>query len=622
MPLLDSADEVSLSRTGRPRGGPDPVPVLTRLANAATVDGPELVQRSRSLCRRGAVQSDTTTVITAAELAAQALGVARWLAGRGVGAEDVVAVELPRGPDLVAAMWGTWLAGAAVVVVDPTHPQARRRALAAAAGARLWLTAMPPGALEEVEPDELHHLAAPAGCTAIVWFTSGSTGTPKPVACTFDNLAHTLANWTELYGDQPHTWLTTAPQGYDVFTGDLLRAIGMSGTLVIADDPHLVLDPTALVDVLRHHRVTAWEASPLTLTAFADHLDRTGLQLPDLRLLAVATSPYPTGLHERLTELFPRTRIVTAYGLTEATVDSTSGTPTHPDATYQPIGAPLPHTGHHLLDPTGSPVPPGATGELYLTGPTLTRGHPGHPDVTALRWLPDPYGPPGGRMYRTGDLVRATADGQLHYRGRGDFQINLAGHRIDPAEVEAHLAAHPSVATCAVALVPGQRLHAYLVPVPGHEVPTQQELHAHLAGRVPSHLIPSSYTRLDALPTLPSGKVDRRSLPAPDVDPPAGAAGQPPETDTERTVAGIWAALLPPGAAIGRGTDFFVAGGHSLLATQVLSRVHAQLGVRLPLRTLFAVSTLRDLASAVDTVRWVVLGAPATGAPEMEEVEL
>jgi acyl-CoA synthetase (AMP-forming)/AMP-acid ligase II/acyl carrier protein len=290
------------------------------------------------------------------------------------------------------------------------------------------------------------------------------------------------------------------------------------------------------------------------------------------------------------------------YGPTETTVWS-SVLRLEPGEGPPPLGGPIANTAFYVLDRHGEPVPTGVPGELYIGGAGVARGYRGRPELTAERFVPDPFGvAPGARLYRTGDLVRWRADGTLEFLGRGDEQVKLRGFRIELGEVEAVLAAHPAVSAAAAAVredTPGdRRLVAYAVADPAAP-PTQHDLRALARARLPSYMVPAAFVLLDALPVSANRKLDRAALPAPGGARPAlGRRYAAPETPVEEVLASIWREVLALDR-VGVEDDFFDLGGHSLLAVKMLARLADELGVSLPLGAIFERATIRGLAEAV-----------------------
>ncbi|HEX7240318.1 MAG TPA: condensation domain-containing protein, partial [Longimicrobiaceae bacterium] len=332
-------------------------------------------------------------------------------------------------------------------------------------------------------------------------------------------------------------------------------------------------------------------------TAAAELL-RTGGIPASVRTLNLGGEALPGSLAQALYALGTVERVGNLYGPTEDTTYSTYSA-VEREAERVLIGRPVANTRAYVLDARLQPVPVGVVGELYLAGDGLARGYASRPDLTAERFLPDPFGAAGSRMYRVQDRVRWTAGGELEYFGRTDFQVKVRGFRIELGDVEVVLRRHPSVRD-AVAVVredrPGdRRIVAY---VTGADV-SAAELRAHASARLPEYMVPSAVVVLDRFPLTPGGKTDRRALPAPEA--PVGEAYRAPRTPTEEIVAGIWAEVLGTGR-VGAHDDFFELGGHSLLAARVASRVRESLGVEPPLRALFEAPTVEALAARVDAL--------------------
>ncbi|MFJ2259112.1 non-ribosomal peptide synthase/polyketide synthase [Streptomyces sp. NPDC087844] len=456
------------------------------------------------------------------------------------------------------------------------------------------------------DPDALSDPGADAGAvppdpdtTAYVIYTSGSTGRPKGVAVTHRSLARLLAAHREGFvadaGGGPLRVALTASFSFDTsLEGVLLMADGHPLHLV---DEATRLDAAALVEYVVEHRVDFLDLTP----SYLRQLLPAGLLTDPChhpRVLMLGGEAIGPGLWRELAGH----RGVAAYnfyGPTECTVDALA---CRIEGEGRPlVGRSLPNVRAYVLDGLLQPVPPGVGGELYLAGEQVARGYAGRPGLTAARFLADPFGPPGTRMYRTGDLARWTADGRLDYLGRADDQVKVRGHRIEPGEVEAALLDLPDLTGAAVVALPdthGQlRLAAYVVPAEGAEPPTATRLRADCRRVLPDHMVPSSFTVLDALPMTTSGKLDRRALPAPDLEAaPHEREFVAPRTPDEETLAGVWAEVLGV-TRVGVADNFFELGGDSILSIQAVSRARAA-GLHLTSRDVFRHQTVADLAAA------------------------
>ncbi|GAA2266741.1 hypothetical protein GCM10010232_68890 [Streptomyces amakusaensis] len=558
-----------------------------------------------------------------AELNERANRLARVLTGLGIGPERVVALALPRSAELVTAILAVHKAGAAYLPIDPDYPPERVALMLDDARPALLLT--PPGPAPAhpehpatprlaVGPDTGHdqpghdllpaELGAPLDPRhpAYVIYTSGSTGRPKGVTVPHRGIVNRL-RWTQhAYGLRPDDRvLQKTPSSFDVSVWEFLWPLVTGATLVLAR-PQGHKDPAYLAALIRDEAVTTVHFVPSMLDAFLR--EPAAAHCGTLRRLLCSGEALRRETADRchrVLGLSPHN----LYGPTEASVDVTAWPhdPDAPPAATVPIGRPVHNTRVYVLDPALRPVPPGVPGELHLAGDQLARGYLGRATATAERFVADPFGEPGTRMYRTGDLVRSDADGVLEFIGRTDDQIKIRGFRIEPGEAEAALTGAPGTArVCVVAREdrPGDpRLVAYAVPAPGAEAGALdlEALRAHAARTLPEHLVPADFVELPALPLTPSGKLDRRALPAPGHRP--DPAGRTPRTPREEQLCTLFADVLGL-PATGPDDHFFRLGGHSLLATRLVSRIRTELATELPLRAVFDAPTPARLALLLD----------------------
>ncbi|MFF5343860.1 amino acid adenylation domain-containing protein [Streptomyces althioticus] len=595
---LLTADEhdhaLSLSRgpsSAAPTGST--LPALFEAQVARTPDAVALVVGGESL--------------TYAELNARANRLARWLVERGAGPERVVALRLPRCAGLYVAVLAVLKAGAAYLPVDVSYPEERIALMLQDASPALVLTP------EEVEAD-LSGFAA-GDLTdgerlspllpqhpAYVIYTSGSTGRPKAVVMPGSALVN-LLTWHQ--GEIPGGTGTVVAQfttiGFDVASQEILSALLHGKTLAVpAEDVRRSAE--LLTAWLDEQGVTELYAPNLVVEAVAEAAAEQGRTLPALRHVVQAGEALGLGAAVRtFTGAVPGRRLHNHYGPAETHVTTGTALPADPAdwSDPAPVGRPVAGTRVHVLDGALRPVPPGVTGELYLAGPGVARGYLNRPELTAERFVADPYGPPGSRMYRTGDLGRWRADGELEFAGRADHQVKIRGFRVEPGEVEAALAALPGVAHAAVLARedrPGdKRLVGYVVP--SHHAPDPAALRTALARTLPDHMVPAAIVVLDALPLTPNGKLDRAALPAPRT---TAAARRFPRSPREEILCGLFAEVLGLTGPVHIDDDFFALGGHSLLATRLISRIRSVLGAELPLRELFDAPTAARLAERLD----------------------
>jgi amino acid adenylation domain-containing protein len=549
--------------------------------------------------------------LTYAELDRRANRLARHLRGHGVGPGRLVAVALDRSLDMLVALLGVLKAGGAYVPLDPTYPPERLAFVLADAGVSLLVThaqvALPPiaGSIPMVRLDadaaslvaELPEPPEPVGGAddpAYVIYTSGSTGTPKGVEVPHRALVNLLLAMEQAPGlTASDVLLAVTSLSFDIAALELFLPLTVGARVVIAARED-ALDGRRLGQLLDESGATVVQATP---SAWRLLLDAGWQAQPGLRALSGGEALSAT-LASRL--LDAGVELWNLYGPTETTIWSTAhqvraGEP------VVPIGRPIANTRAYVLDAGRQPSPIGVPGELYLGGLGVARGYRGRAELTAERFVPDPFEPEGGgRLYRTGDLVRWRADGTLEFLGRLDHQVKVRGFRIELGEIEAVLTRHPSVRD-AVVTAPedrygDRRLVAYVVEDAGHPVAVG-ELRRHLAQTLPDYMVPTGFVVLSALPLTPNGKVDRRALPEPYASPTPVASE--PRTPVEEITADIWADVLGL-PAVGVGDNFFELGGHSLLATRVVSRLRDVYDIELPVRSLFEAPTVAELARHIE----------------------
>ncbi|MEU5646727.1 amino acid adenylation domain-containing protein [Streptomyces milbemycinicus] len=571
------------------------------------------------------------------QLNARANQIAHWLIGRGIGPERLVAVAMPRSAQQIAVALGILKAGAAYLPWDLDHPQERIAYMAAdAAPAAVLTTQSMSGKLPDEPATDVVVVDAPA--TAAVWwqapqsdpgdaervaplspahaayviYTSGSTGWPKGVAVTHTGIAALSRTTRERLDLTPDARvLQVAAPSFDAAFWELVQAFTTGAALIVPDEQRLVADD--LARALAEHRITHVMVPPSVLATLPADAPRT---LTGLRTITVGGEACPPRLAAAWAT--DRRRFINAYGPTETTVCATISTPLTTDRA--PLGSAVTDTRCYLLDDRLAPVPPGTPGELYVAGPALARGYPGHNALTAARFVANPFDAAGERMYRTGDMARMTAADQLEYLGRRDDQVKVRGLRIETGEVEAALAAHQEVRQAAVVVHEGgdgrgKRLVGYVVPVPdegSHEADrgsgtghlalerglSAAKLRAFLARRLPDFMVPETVVVVDAMPLTPNGKVDKKALPRPEFH---GSAYRAPVSLVEKVLTDAFADVL----AVGRVSvddDFFSLGGDSIQSLQVSSRARAK-GVQVSSRQIFEHRTVSALAEAVALAR-------------------
>ena len=552
--------------------------------------------------------------MTYTELNTAANRLAERLRARAVGHDSVVALCLPREPALVVAVLGVLKAGAAYLPLDPDHPADRLRDLTTDSGVTTVLTTP---ALRSIVDEQLptllvddhgDHGDAPAGnpvpvttpdSLAYVVYTSGSTGRPKGVPIPHRALVNYVTWCLRAYATEGGSGSPLySSLAFDMPVTSVFPALLSGRTVTIVPEtgePGL----GALVAELEHGGFGLLKMTPSHLAVLGQSLSGDGIRRAARRLV-VGGEELPGELLAPWVRHAPDTMVDNEYGPTETTVGCSlyEGTAAELPSGVLPIGKPIDNTTMYVLDRDLKPLPIGVPGELYIGGAQLARGYVGRPDLTAARFVPDPYSrEPGGRLYRSGDLAKLRADGNIVFAGRVDDYVKIGGYRVEPTEVEEALTRHPAVRT-AVVVVRDRQLVAYLLPVPGAE-DRLGDLRTFLADRLPAYLVPKTFVTMAGLPYTPSGKIDRKALPAPEVRR-ADLTGDyvAPATPAQKTIAAIWAAVLDVDQ-VGAHDDFFDLGGHSLLATRAIFQLREAFGVDLPLRLMFEHRTVAGLAEVI-----------------------
>ena len=556
--------------------------------------------------------------VTYEELNAWANEVAGRLREVGVGPDALVAVCLERGVPMVVALLAIVKAGGAYVPLDPSYPLERLRFMLADCSPVALLVDGAWGA-DILPEDEVRVAVVEAGeppqftdaqpnlsraetgvrpdHLAYAIYTSGSTGLPKGVMVEHRQVTRLFAATAGWFGfGENDLWTLFHSMAFDFSVWEMWGALLHGGCLVVVPW-EVSRSPSEFYELVCRERVTVLNQTPSAFRQFIAAQEQSGaahalrcVVFGGEALDAAALAPWYAREANR------DVRLVNMYGITETTVHVTYRPLTSADVTagVSPIGVPLPDLRTYVLDGRGAPAPVGVPGELFVGGAGVARGYLNRPELTAQRFLPDPFAGGEGRMYRTGDVVRRRPDGSLEYVGRNDFQVKIRGYRIELGEIEERLRDHPGVGDSVVVAL-GDTLVAYHT---GDAVPAEA-LREHLAARLPDYMVPTAYVHLAAFSLTVNGKLDRQALPAPDGGSFVRREYVPPQGHAETVIAQLWGELLGI-EAVGRHDDFFKLGGHSLVAVRFLSRLRARMGVDLDLGALFAEPMLADVARAAE----------------------
>ncbi|ARN83986.1 hypothetical protein B1812_21560 (plasmid) [Methylocystis bryophila] len=554
------------------------------------------------------------------ELNARANQLAHHLRSLGVGPDALVGICVERSLEMVVGLLAILKAGGAYLPLDPDYPRERIGFMLEDAKPRLVLTQarlrdrLPERVnallldahdhtISTLSPDNPVPVAAPHNLAYVI-YTSGSTGAPKGVMMPNAPLVQLLQWHNALFPGTART-LQFASFSFDVSIQEMFSTWIAGGTLVLIDEP-CRKNFQRLQIVLQDQAIERLFLPFAVLQPLAEIIAESGSRLCNLQQIITA------GEQLRLTSALqawlgvePQCELINQYGPTEAHVVSHFVLEVFSDGVSPPIGRPIWNTQIYLLDGRMQPVPIGAAGELYIGGAGLARGYLGRADLTAERFLPDPFGGAGARLYRTGDLARHRADGDIEFLGRIDHQVKIRGFRIELGEIEAALSRIAGVREAAVLAredQPGdKRLVAYVAGREG-TTPAAGELRAALQAHLPDYMLPSAFVTLDALPLTANGKVDRKALPAPDLGALQAHRYVAPRTATEAALCRIWAQTLGL-ERVGVEDNFFELGGHSLDAIRAISRITQEIGIGLPLALLYDVDTLAKLAISLDGLK-------------------
>ncbi|HZD94891.1 MAG TPA: amino acid adenylation domain-containing protein, partial [Candidatus Sulfotelmatobacter sp.] len=566
--------------------------------------------------------------LTFAELNCRANAVAERLIGMGAGPDVLIALCVERSVSMLVGLLGILKAGAAYLPIDLRYPAERVAFILEDAGVPLLISQR---SLEDTLPKHqasvlfLDDVAEPRNENignratldnlAYVIYTSGSTGKPKGVEVLHRGLTNVVHSFQQLLGfGTDDVLVATTTLSFDIHVLELFAPIQAGSRLMIATDEQ-AQDPTRLIALLETSGATIYQATPVRYRML---LEAGWKGMPKLQLLCGGEKMSPELGDQLLTRC---ATLWNVYGPTETTVWSSA---TRIEADGQPItvGKPIANTTFYILNPQMKPTPMGAPGELFIGGEGVARGYRKRPQLTQERFVANPFGE--GRIYKTGDRARYRADGRVELLGRNDDQVKVRGFRIELGEIEHALESLPDVLRAAVVVHndgEDQNIIAYLVPVPGVPLPPA-ELRGALLQTLPEYMIPAVFVPIDAMPTTPNGKLDRKALPAPVMAARKTRDSVPPGTSAEITLARMWESLLKV-EKVGIHESFFDLGGHSILAARLMAQIRSSFGIQLPQHHIFRTPTISGLAALIESKLWTgnephVNGAAAAFSPQVE----
>ncbi len=576
--------------------------------------------------------------LTYDELNQKANKLAHYLIKTGVKPENRVAICLERSVDMMVAVLGVLKSGAAYIPLDPYYPKERLLYIMEDSAASVLITQQQ--LLQTVSRDEAESLSEKAEKVSLfiidsvdeflkdessenpsieifgennayLIYTSGSTRRPRGVQVTHNSIINAYYGWVNDYELADKTWnyLQMASFSFDVFVSDFVRALGTGGKLVICPEDTL-LSPHNLYEYFIENEINCVEIVPAILRMLVEFMEENDKKFETVKLLVAGADAFYVKEFEKLKQLCGQNaKIFNSYGLTEATIDSTFYSDQADDlkpGQMIPIGKPFVNTKTYILDKFLKPVPLGISGELFIGGPSLARGYLNNSDLTADKFIPNPFSSESGaRLYRTGDLAKYRADGNIEFLRRLDFQVKIRGFRIEVEEIEIVISDYPAVKQAIVTAVANgdneKSLVAYFVKESDQEIEIN-DLKQYIREKLPAFMLPSAFVELEEFPLSPNGKIDRKALPEPE---PENFVIEDnyvaPETPINEALVEIYEEVLRR-KRIGIFDNFFDIGGHSLLATQVISRINKKFAIELPLREIFFTPNIAELSLTIEEI--------------------
>ncbi len=554
--------------------------------------------------------------MTYGELNGQANQVARMLLDNGVQSGDRVGLVADRGFGMIVGMYGILKAGAAYVPIDPEYPDDRKAYISRNAEVTALLADRDYGVAIEnmllLNDDKFSHYATDnlnlyqdSQHLAYIIYTSGSTGTPKGVMIEHHSAVN-LVQWVNKRFEvgKRDTLLFVTSMCFDLSVYDVFGMLACGGKVVIARKEQ-VQNHTQLIRLMKEEKITFWDSVPSTMNHLVNMI---GQEEPDfsqtsLRLVFLSGDWIPVPLPDTIRSIFPNAEVIALGGATEATVWSNYYPIRAVEKTQTsiPYGNPMDNNTFYILDDQLNPVPYGVAGELYIGGIGVARGYMNDSEKTANAFVHNPFvTEPEAKMYKTGDLGRLLPNGTMEFLGRKDYQVKIRGYRVELGEIESHLFKHERIREAVVLSKQDTDGVAYLCAyIVFHEPMTSQQLREYLSGKLPGYMVPSAFVAMERLPLTSNGKIDRKALPEPERHTRSESTDAKPRTALEKQLAQIWKSVLGLNE-INRDDNFFEIGGHSLRATSLVTKLHKEMNISLPLREVFEFPTIEQMAQAIE----------------------